>query len=158
MEIRLKTACTEDAPRLNEMQKRTFLPLSQKYNDVEGSPAFETVDRTLERITSPGCTCHILLADECYAGMLCVRRIGNGMYKISPVFVLPEFQNRGIAQKAFSLLDSLYPDAELWRLSTIREEARNCHLYEKLGYVKTGLERKINDQMTIIGYERRVLK
>jgi len=158
MDIRLRTAEAEDAARLNEMQVRSFMPVSEKYDDREGSPAYETIDRTLERITSRHSVCHIILADGIYAGMICVRALGGGVYKISPAFVLPDFQNKGIAQKAFRLLDEIYPDAVLWTLATIREEARNCHLYEKLGYVKTGSERKINEKMTIIGYERRIFK
>lgn len=158
MEISLKLASAQDAKRLNEMQVRSFLPVSEKYGDREGSPAYETIDRTLERITSPHSACHIILADGCYAGMICVRCIAEGTYKVSPAFVLPEYQNCGIGQEAFRLLDALYPDAAVWTLSTISEEKRNCHFYEKLGYRKIGSERKINEKMTIIGYERRIQK
>lgn len=156
MRIRLKDACIEDAPRLLEMQVRTFLPLAEKYNDVENSPAYETAERMLERITGKHSACHIILSDEFYVGMIHVKTPAPGEYKISLLFVLPEYQNLKIAQKALNLLDLLYPDAAVWTLLTIGQEARNCHFYEKLGFVKTGAERRINDKMTLIGYERRV--
>lgn len=156
MVVRLINARYEDALRLSEMQARAFLPLAEKYHDTDGSPAYETAERMLERITGKHSACHIILSDEFYVGMIHVKTLAPGEYKISSLFVLPEYQNQKIAQKALKLLDLLYPDAAVWTLMTIGQEARNCHFYEKLGFVKTGAERRINDKMTLIGYERRV--
>lgn len=46
-------------------------------------------------------------------------------------------------------------DADKWMLATIEEDARNCHFYEKHGFVRTGNKSVINELMTIIGYEKR---
>lgn len=46
-------------------------------------------------------------------------------------------------------------DAEVWELDTVLQEVGNCHLYEKLGYRRTGREEIINEKMTIIFYEKR---
>ena len=51
-------------------------------------------------------------------------------------------------------LFSLYDDADKWSLATIKQDARNCHFYEKLGFVRTGTSTVINDRMTIIGFEK----
>ena len=68
------------------------------------------------------------------------------------IFVLPEYQNRGIGyiaiQKAFELL----PDVKTWKLETILQEPANCHLYEKCGFVRVGEEKIVNDKMTLIDY------
>ena len=60
------------------------------------------------------------------------------MNYISPVFVLPEFQNKGIGRRAIDTVVELYPDTILWKLDTIQQEAGNCHLYESCGFVKNG--------------------
>lgn len=71
------------------------------------------------------------------------------------IFVLKEFQNKGIAQQAIKIAENLFPNNKRWCLDTIKEEKNNCHLYEKFGYKPTVKEKKINKRMTIIDYEKR---
>ena len=73
---------------------------------------------------------------------------------ISPMFVLPEEQNKGIGSAVLEQLFQMYPETFCWRLVTIREEERNCHLYEKMGFCNTLSARKVSGNMTLIGYER----
>ncbi len=44
----------------------------------------------------------------------------------------------------------------MWKLDTKKQEAGNCHLYEKLGYKRTGVEKYIKDDMTIIDYVKAI--
>ena len=44
--------------------------------------------------------------------------------------------------------------ADNWSLDTILQENGNLHLYEKLGYHRTGKIEKINDRMDIVYYEK----
>lgn len=79
----------------------------------------------------------------------------NGIIRrISPICILPKCQNKGIASAALKLIFSEYPDTVLWSLDTILEEAGNCHFYEKLGFVRTSFKLKVNDAMTLVGYEK----
>ena len=41
-----------------------------------------------------------------------------------------------------------------WMLDTILEERGNCHLYEKMGYKRTGEYKKISDIQTLVYYEK----
>ncbi|MCR4939294.1 MAG: GNAT family N-acetyltransferase [Treponemataceae bacterium] len=79
----------------------------------------------------------------------------TSIFYISPVFVLPKYQNQGIATAAIKKAFELYPSPQVreWRLDTILEEKGNCHLYEKLGFVQVGEPKKINDRMTIVDYQ-----
>lgn len=79
----------------------------------------------------------------------------EGIGYLANIFVLKSYRNRGIAQQAIITAEGLYPDYAVWRLDTIRQEKGNCHLYEKLGYIPTGEEHKINKRMTIINYEKK---
>ena len=72
---------------------------------------------------------------------------------ISPLFILPKYQNKGMGyvaiQKAFEML----PEVTTWKLETILQEPANCHLYEKCGFVRIGEDKVINENMTLIDYE-----
>lgn len=78
----------------------------------------------------------------------------NSTYRVSPNFILPSEQGKGIAQEVFRLLEEFYNDSRLWTLDTILEEEGNCHLYEKLGYKKTGKLENIKKGMIIVYYEK----
>ena len=77
------------------------------------------------------------------------------LFYISPIFILPKYQNQGIGYVAIQKVFLLYPDVKVWKLDTILQEPRNCHLYEKCGFVRVGEEHIINDKMTLVDYERR---
>ncbi|MOA35325.1 hypothetical protein D3C78_1567680 [compost metagenome] len=76
---------------------------------------------------------------------------------MSPIFILPEHQGKGIAQRVFSMIEDKYNDARVWELDSILQEQGNCYLYEKLGYQKTGETKHINDKMTIVFYKKTLM-
>ena len=155
MQVSLRKANPDEYKLIHEMQLRAFEPLLLKYRDYDTNPGAETPDRVRERLLKPGSVCHFILADGVCAGMIRVHKVEDGHYRISPVFVLPEFQNRGVAQSTIRLAFSLYRDAQLWSLDTIMEEEKLCHLYEKCGFTRSDFRKKVQDGMTLIGYERR---
>ena len=85
-----------------------------------------------------------------------IRNENENMCRVSPLFILPKYQGRGIAQKVFTIIEETYPWAKKWELDTILQERGHCYLYEKLGYKKTGKEEKINEKMTIVYYEKKM--
>ena len=89
-------------------------------------------------------------------GVVRVVRLSDTTFRISPMLILPECQNNGFAQQALSAVEKLYPNAEEWKLDTIKEEVKLCYLYEKCGYIPTGKEEILKDGMTIAYYCKRV--
>ena len=156
MRVSLQRANPDEYSVIHEMQLRAFEPLLLKYRDYDTNPGAETPDRVRERLIIPGSDCHFIFADGVCVGMIRVRKVEDGHYRIGPFFVLPEAQNRGIAQSAIRLALSLYRDARLWSLDTIMEEEKLCHLYEKCGFTRSDFRKKVQDGMTLIGYERRM--
>ena len=75
--------------------------------------------------------------------------------RIGPLFIDPAFQGQGIAQKTMRQLERDFPNAESWELATILEEQGNCHLYEKLGYIRTGKTEKLNTGTTLGYFKKR---
>ncbi len=77
---------------------------------------------------------------------------------ISPMFIHPIYQGKGIAQKVLILIEEMFPEARSFELATILEEERNCFLYEKMGYKRTEVTKKLNDKTTLIYYKKRKVK
>lgn len=160
--IELVLAAEEDANLLHEMKLKSFMPLYEKYHDEETNPVKETWKRMLEKITEPCSDYYMIYFDGKPVGGIRVRHYqeeetGNYINRISPLFVVPEFQNRGIGQSVLRKIFILYPQTVTWRLDTIKQETGNCHLYEKFGFVKTGEEHVINALMTLVDYEKKMI-
>lgn len=151
--ICLRQAGPERAAEIHSMQVRAFMPLYNRYGDTETTPALEPVARVRERIEDSATRYFVIERDGTALGAIRVQCKGN-VCRISPLFVLPEYQGQGIAQQAMRLAEAEYPDAVRWHLVTILQEKANCHLYEKMGYMRTGSETVINEKMTLVGYEK----
>lgn len=151
MSIELQLANLHDATEIHEMQILAFKPLLEKYHDYELSPAAESIDRTIERLGQPFTHYYKIVFNKTVVGAIRVIVLGTDCkYKISPIFILPQYQNRGVAQKVFSEIERIYVPKDGWELETIEEESGNCHLYRKLGYEKSGEGKRINSRMTLI--------
>ena len=149
--IRLKRATPSDAEAMHRMQVTAFQPLYEKYHDDAISPARESVQRVREKIVTG--QYYFILDGRTAVGGIRVTLVPGRRKGISPLFILPEHQNRGYAQQALAAVEARFgPDN--WRLDTIMQEPGNCHLYEKLGYHRVGKPQPVRPNMTIIDYEK----
>ena len=162
--ITLTLATEKDAELIHLMKYEAFLPLYEIYRDEETSPVKEPIEKVIAILERKASEYYIIKADGLPVGAIriCHQKrgyeppVGEIPAYISPLFILPRFQNRGIAQIAVKMVFDLYPEATVWRLDTIKQETGNCHLYEKLGFVRVGDEKMVNDKMTLIDYEKKM--
>lgn len=155
--IELELVTEVNAECLHRLQVEAFMPLYKKYQDDETSPAKESLERVTEKITEVNSDFYFIVFKGEQIGGVRVRWYqGNTVYKhvnwISPIFIIPKYQNRGIASKAIEQLFAIYPNTIEWRLDTIKQETGNCHLYEKCGFVRVGDDIVINEKMTLVNY------
>ena len=154
MSIELKPITREDIATVWKMQVEAFQVLLDKYQDYDTSPASEPVDKVLARFEQPWTTYFFIMANGEKVGVIRVVDKKDGSRKrISPIWIMPEFRNRGYAQQAILAAEKIYGSGH-WCLDTILQEKGNLHLYEKLGYHRTGRVDKINDKMDIVYYEK----
>lgn len=152
MNLHLKRAQLSDAEAVHRMQVAAFLPLYEKYHDTAINPACESVLRVREKIA--GSRYYFIMDGPRAVGGIRVVDHGDERPKvISPLFILREHQNRGLAQMAVRAAERLHGEHR-WRLDTILEEPGNCHLYEKLGYRRVGEAQRVRPNMTIVDYEK----
>jgi GNAT superfamily N-acetyltransferase len=157
MEVTLSKAVAEDAAAIHEMQTRAFLPLLEKYQDYDTNPANETVDRVVERLNQACVDYYIIRNAGVAAGSIRVKKTDEQKYWLGQIFILPEYQGQGIAQQVFTQIEHIYAEAKTWGLATIVQEEKNCYLYEKLGYRRTGETKEINDKLTLCFYEKTLI-
>lgn len=155
MNIQLVRVDIEEANDLWEMQVGAFLDLYEKYRDTETSPATEKIDRIIMRLNQPFTYYYFIIVDNTKVGAIRVidKHEDGKAKRISPIFIMPEYRNKGFAQKAIQLVEELHGRSN-WELDTILQEKGNCHLYEKMGYYQTGKTEKINESLTLVFYKK----
>lgn len=137
------------------MQVKAFAGLYEKYQDTQTSPATEPIDKTIMRLEQPFTYYYYIKVNNDIVGAIRIidKKEDGTAKRISPVFIMPRHRNKGIAQKAILKAERLH-GASNWELDTILQETVNCHLYEKMGYRKTGQTKVINDKMTLVFYKK----
>lgn len=155
MSVKLVRIGIEDADILWKMQVEAFQEMYEKYQDIETSPATEKVDKMVARLKQSFTYYYYIVMDEEIVGAIRVvdEKISNKPKRISPIFIMPKYRNKGLGQKAILLAEEIHGSTD-WSLDTIMQEPGNCHLYEKMGYKLTGEQEVINDRMTLVLYRK----
>lgn len=155
MEIELLRADIKDAEELHALQVKSFQKLFDEYQDFDTNPANEDVEKVEERLRQDKTYYYFICFGRKKAGAVRVideKKAGRSKW-ISPIFILPEFQDRGIAQKAIQMCEEIHGKKN-WELATILQEEKNCHLYEKMGYRRTGKTEAVNEKLTLVFYKK----
>lgn len=155
MEIKLIRAGVADAREIHAMQLEAFRELLDRYQDFDTSPGCEAVEKVEARLRQDFTYYYFICRDDRKVGAIrVVDKQEEGKNKrLSPIFILPRFRGQGIAQKAIRLCEEIH-GADKWELDTILQEEKNCYLYEKMGYVRTGETRAVNDRLTLVFYTK----
>ena len=145
----------EDACKLWDMQVEAFWGLYQTYRDTETNPATETVEKVRARLKQPFTYYYCIRENGVDVGAVRVVDKGDPRIskRISPLFVLPAYRNRGAAQWAIRAVEERHGSSG-WEMETILQEKGNCYLYEKMGYHLSGEQAVINEKMTLVLYKK----
>ena len=154
MSVTLRQAKREDLETIWKMQVEAFGGLLEKYKDYDMSPAAESIDKIVARFEQPWTKYFFIEVEGTKVGAIRVVDKNDGSRKrISPIWIMEEYRNKGYAQDAMRAAEAIYGEHN-WCLDTILQEKGNCHLYEKMGYHKTGKIEHINERMDIVFYEK----
>ena len=155
MDIGLSRFRACDANTVYAIQRAAYRPLYEKYHDDSSNPYMESKETVLRKYTRAGTTGYLFFIGATAVGAVRISIDAAGKSgRVSALCVLPQYQGKGIAQAALLEIERLHPYVESWSLDTILEEAGNCHLYEKIGYKKTGKTEAIHEGMTLVFYEK----
>ena len=152
--LQLRLAVEMDAERIRAMQQVAFAQLLETYQDHDMSPATESLEKIKWKITHPGSYYYFIQAgEEILGGIRIVDRKDGSRKRISPLYILPEHRGKGYAQAAMLEAERIH-GADHWQLDTILQETGSCYLYKKMGYRQTGRQTVIQENMTIVDYEK----
>lgn len=152
--IQLIPVTNNEIEILWKMQVEAFTELLEKYQDYDTNPAAETCIKIRQRFEQPYTYYYFIMANNEKVGFIRIVDKKDGSKKrISPIGILTEYRNKGFAQSAIRAAEETH-GVDNWSLDTIITEDTNCHLYEKMGYHKTGKTERINDKLTLVFYEK----
>lgn len=153
MNIKLIRASVNDAKLIWKMQVKSFAALYERYQDHDTSPATEPIEKITARLEQPFTYYYLIKCGEDTVGAIRIVDMKDGVTRkrVSPIFILPKFRNKGFAQAAMLAAEDIH-GREHWELDTILQEKGNCYLYEKMGYTQTGEQTDINEHMTLVFY------
>ena len=150
----LLAAGKDDMETIWKMQVEAFSKLLDKYQDYDTNPAAESFEKVMARYEQPWTTYYFIsIENENVGAVRIVDKKDGSRKRISPVWIMPEHRNKGYAQAAIKAAEEKYGPNH-WCLDTILQESGNLHLYEKMGYHRTGRIEKVNDRMDIVFYEK----
>ena len=156
--VKLEEVQDDEIQQLYDMQIESFMPLYEKYHD-DMSPAKEPIEKVRARASAENRKYYFIVKDGARVGAINIGRKASDSDEsclyISPLFILPKYQNQGVGYMAIQKAFEMYPDTKVWKLDTILQEKGNCHLYEKCGFVRVGEECVVNEKMTLINYAKR---
>jgi hypothetical protein len=155
MNVKLVKAKEEDLVLIHEMQIKAFEELLVKYQDFDTNPGAESIDKIIERFRQNLTTYLLIFFKEQAVGAIRILYWKESMrVRISPMFILPQFQGKKIGQKSIFELENMYSKVKIWELDTIVQESQLCYFYEKLGYKDTGKRDNIKMGMDIVYYRK----
>ena len=155
--LTLKPIGPSSASAALDIVHAAFAPLLAVYQDHATSPANKPLERFEQALARENTDGYLILLSDTPVGYVRVDRLAQDVYSLADLCILPAWQNRGFAQQAVRQLEARYPHARVWCLVTIAQEARDCHLYEKLGYVCLGETQRPNERMTLVYYFKSML-
>ena len=155
MRIELVRAALSDAQKIWQMQVKAFARLLEIYQDVDTNPGSEPIDKVTMRLKQPFTYYYLIRVESEDVGAIRVidKKEEGKNKRISPLFILPEYQGKGYAQQAMLEAERIHGGGH-WELDTILQEKGNCALYEKMGYRQTGRTKQLNERMTLVFYEK----
>ena len=154
MNVSLIKAEFSDCSLIAEIQKISFAKLLQKYKDYDTNPACEDLNKIQEKFRQTFTEYYLIKVGESTVGIVRTVSVDDNTKRISPICILPEYQNKGYAGKTITNLERMFPQTHIWLIDTIKQEDYLCGFYEKLGYIRTGREEKLHRNMTIVFYEK----
>jgi GNAT superfamily N-acetyltransferase len=139
--VRLVRANRGNAERLADISRRAFhtcFACGSPYDEPGGPPGYDSPQAHIRFMKY----CHyyeIHYRGKLVGAVMVVRRSAEHC-ECTGLFVDPDYQNQGIAARAFDLLWERYPEARRWTVGTPACDVRTNHFYPKVGFKKIGAD------------------
>ena len=153
--LKLLRANSDDMQTLTSLSTITFDEDSRKHSQGEkgGPPGYDSIQWQNFMLTN-SIYYKVLHESNVVGGIILVKK-GRIQMEIARIYIIPEFQNKGLGTEVLTVLERRNPSIKKWTLNTPSWAVRNQHFYEKLGYVKIE-EQTTDNGPNLILYEKNV--
>ena len=144
MTIEYRHASSEDAERLIEIYNAAFYNDYLRYGTCPGyGLTKELMEESIRRHPK-----HIILCDNEPVGCVSSKMLEKGVYEVTCLCIVPEFQGKGIGTQAIQFLKTLLEDWKILTLVTPIDKKENVKFYtEKCGFHVESTERDGNVEL-----------
>ena len=151
MKIEYRQAAIEDADVLAKIYNASFYDDFVRFGSCPGyGQTKESMEKSIMQRPK-----HIILCDNEPVGCVSCIKLGNGVYEIGCLCVIPEFQGKGIGTQAIQFLKAHLEDWNTLTLVTPIEKKENVKFYtEKCGFRIESTERDGNVELAQFVAER----
>ena len=151
MAIEYKRATPEDAGLLVSIYNASFYDDYLRYGTCPGYGLTKgLMEESINRRPK-----HIILCDHVPVGCVSYAKMDEGVYEVSCLCIVPEFQGRGIGTQAIQFLKTLLEDWKLLTLVTPLDKEENVKFYtEKCGFHIASTETVDNVELARFALER----
>ena len=138
MKIEYRQAAIEDAELLVNIYNASFYDDYVRYGSCPGyGQTREMMEESVRKYLK-----HIILCDNEPVGCVSCINMGNGLYEVGCLCIVPEYQGKGIGTQAIRFVKDLYKDMERLTLVTPLSKKQNVKFYtEKCGFRIESTER-----------------
>jgi len=157
MDFQLVRATADDAQDLLNMQRKCFKNHFERYQDLSGSPYKELLEKMLFKINHEQGSYYKIVSSKVLIGAIWIFEKESKIFRVGILYILPEYQGKGVGQKALAMAENLHGDAKGWELECPEDLSVNRRCYEKAGYILTGEKEIINDRLTLLYYKKAAL-
>lgn len=145
----------KELPNILAIQKAAFEELYIKYKDEETSPYKDSLENIKQRYLMKNSYYYFIKVESSEVGFLRVI-VDSDLTKarISPIAILPKYENKGYGKKALLELETLFSSIGEWNLATIKGESKLAKFYTDLDYKLLEKEIELNDKMHLSLYRK----
>ncbi len=144
MTIEYRQAALEDAELLINIYNESFYDDYLRYGSCPGyGKTKEMMEESISKYPK-----YIILCDNEPVGSISCKKLEKGVYEVSCLCVVPEYQGRGIGTQAIQFVNTLYDDLVKLTLVTPLDKKENVKFYtEKCGFHIESIERDGNVEL-----------
>lgn len=149
--IKLVSVNENELELIQTIQKQAFKRLYEKYQDHETSPYRQTMMSTKKKFFEEDNYYFFLTKEDVKIGFVrIVVDVERKTGRIAPIAIRPVFENKGYGSEGLSAIENHFSEIKIWQLSTICQEGKLIHFYEKNGYQQLNTIEKINEKMDVV--------
>lgn len=140
------------------IQKAAFQKLYKKYQDHQTSPYTQTLAGLQEKYRLPNNYFFLIATTETIGFIRVVTYDSQTRARIAPIGILPNKENQGYGSHVLQLIETTFPTVMTWQLSTILQEEKLIHFYQKAGYHQQKDTQEIQENMTITFFTKNIFQ